>query len=380
MRYYSLLISLFCIPMLLACSQWLETSNIAKPTPLKPIASVLPLKIKWSTTIGNKIPDGFVPVYDRGNIVAADKVGNLYILDALTGRVRTQFALKRQLTSAVAIAEDKALLGTREGTLLAVNLLSGQTLWERTLTSIALEPAAVGNQLAIVKTNDGRLTGFSPKDGTQLWSVNYLQPQLIVRDTGSMRIVGDEVVLVGLPAGKFAVIDQKTGNLLWEANVAYPKGATELERVTDVVSRPVFDNKQVCAVAYQGRLACFDTQSGNLQWARDVPSSRGLALDKNVVYVSGEDSVVSAFDRTSGRLLWAQEELKYRDISAPTILGDNVLVVDNEGYAHLLSREDGRFLSRLRLGDQGSTGQPVPFDDALMVQTRDGRLTMLSLG
>ena len=42
--------------------------------------------------------------------------------------------------------------------------------------------------------------------------------------------------------------------------MALPRGATELERVADVMGNPVVDERQVCAVAYQGRVACFDRQ------------------------------------------------------------------------------------------------------------------------
>jgi len=62
---------------------------------------------------------------------------------------------------------------------------------------------------------------------------------------------------------------------LWESTVALPRGATELERVADVMGNPVLDERQVCAVAYQGRVACFDRRNGSPLWARDTPATAG---------------------------------------------------------------------------------------------------------
>jgi len=42
----------------------------------------------------------------------------------------------------------------------------------------------------------------------------------------------------------------------------HAKGATELERIADVTSRPWIEERQACAVAYQGRLACFEILRG----------------------------------------------------------------------------------------------------------------------
>ena len=56
--------------------------------------------------------------------------------------------------------------------------------------------------------------------------------------------MGGEAVLLGMPGGRLAVIGANMGDLLWEASVSTPRGASELERMADVASRPVFDRGQ----------------------------------------------------------------------------------------------------------------------------------------
>jgi len=364
--------------LLAGCASWFESSSAAKPTPLAAIKPIQALNVKW--TLSQAASDsGFTPVYANGNVVSADPSGHLRTVDALSGRVSADVALKRELSSGVAVAGDTVVLGTQSGTLLAVDRSSGKTLWEQSLTSVMLEAPQIAAGMVVVRSNDGRLTGFSLADGKQQWSIAHALPQLLVRNTGSMQAVGNEAVMVGLPGGKLDIISPANGNTLWEGVVANPRGATELERITDITSRPVYDGGQVCSVAYQGRVACFDAKSGSLMWAREQSSSRGVALDASKLYVTAEDGSVWAYDRSTGRSLWKTDALKFRNVSGPAMLGRFVLVIDGEGYGHLLSNESGSLVGRVKLGSEGTTAQPVSLGSSALVQGQNGRLSLLSI-
>ena len=55
----------------------------------------------------------------------------------------------------------------------------------------------------------------------------------------------------------------ENGAPIWEGIIATPKGATELERITDVLARPlILQNGQLCAIAYQGKISCFNMLRG----------------------------------------------------------------------------------------------------------------------
>jgi outer membrane protein assembly factor BamB len=95
------------------------------------------------------------------------------------------------------------------------------------------------------------------------------------------------------------------------------KGATELDRVADITSAPVISGRSVCAVAFQGRVACFDLGSGNLVWARDMSSAAGLDIDSRFLYVSDDKGAVHALDMASGASIWKQDKLSLRRLTAP---------------------------------------------------------------
>ncbi|MGB5207206.1 MAG: PQQ-binding-like beta-propeller repeat protein, partial [Azonexus sp.] len=170
----------------------------------------------------------------------------------------------------------------------------------------------------------------------------------------------------------------QNGAPVWEGPVASPKGATELDRVADVVSVPVIDGRLICAVAFQGRIACFDMAQGGTQiWGRDFSSAAGLALDNRFLFVTDDRGAVHALDRNSGASLWKQDKLLNRRVSGPAVLRGVVAVADGEGIVHFLSREDGSFVARQKT-DGTRVRTPVQaLGSGFLVQTTGGSVVAL---
>jgi outer membrane protein assembly factor BamB len=197
--------------------------------------------------------------------------------------------------------------------------------------------------------------------------------------------------------------------VLWETQVSQPRGNTELERISDITSDPIVDDEQVCAVAFQGRLACFDTVQGSALWNRDISSDKGMVVLRKYLYLSDVGGSVIALDKTTGSTTWKNGQLSSRGITAPCVLGNFVVVGDFEGYLHGLNREDGNLVARIKLEggaivaggfedylhglnrEDGNLAAhikpeggaivvtPIEMDGGLLVQTRNGDMYSLSV-
>jgi outer membrane protein assembly factor BamB len=229
----------------------------------------------------------------------------------------------------------------------------------------------------VVKSGDNRVALLDSGDGKRKWIYQRATPSLSLRSSAPP-VFGDRFVFVGFPGGKLVALAMQNGAPAWEGPVASPKGATELDRVADVVTVPVIDGRMICAVAFQGRVACFDMAQGGAQmWARDISSAAGLALDNRYLFVTDERGAVHALDRNSGSSMWKQDKLGNRRVSGPAVYGGVVAVADAEGYVHFLSREDGGFVAR-----QKTDGTPVrapvqTLGSAFLVQTSGGAVTAI---
>jgi outer membrane protein assembly factor BamB len=162
-----------------------------------------------------------------------------------------------------------------------------------------------------------------------------------------------------------AAIGLNNGVVVWESTVSQPRGNTELERISDITSLPVVDDNQVCAIAFQGRLACFDAVQGGALWTRDVASDKGLALSGKTLYVTDTDSNVQALDKNSGSSVWKNAQLLYRQATAVYPLDEYLLLGDREGYLHVLKSEDGSFVARSMLIKLKADNQRVDFQDIM---------------
>jgi len=138
---------------------------------------------------------------------------------------------------------------------------------------------------------------------------------------------------------------------------------------------PVVGRREVCAVAYQGRAACFDTSNGNAIWSREFSSSVGMDRDARFALITDDRDAVHALDAGSGASVWKQDALARRHVSRPLIVGDYVIVGDLEGYVHALSRETGAFAARERAGSDPIVADPVPLRRGFVVQGAGGDIT-----
>lgn len=361
------------------CASWFEGSSANQPTPLERVDASRALNVRWQQGVESAGQGLFRPAFLDGKLAVAGNGDTIEVYDAASGKRLESIRLKGEsLVAGVGADARGYYAGNAAGEVLAVDA-AGKVRWRQRLTSLMAEPPLTSGGMVVVRSSDGRITAYAAEDGRSLWTQWQAPPSLMVQPTTPVMLaVGEDVLISGEAGGKLAVYNLKSGVPLWQATVATPRGASELERVTDVVSQPQFDGRRVCAVAYQGRVACFDARGGNLIWAREVGSSRGLALDGNKVFVTADDGAVWAFDAETGRNLWKNDALKYRGVTGPVRLGKDILVLDAEGYAHLLAPEDGRIVGRARTGAEGTLSQPLVLGDAAFVQGRNGKLSALN--
>ena len=282
-----------------------------------------------------------------------------------------------KLSAGAGVGQGLVLAGGGKGELLALDLASGQLRWKAALSSEVTGQLLAVNDVVIARTGDGRVHGLAAADGSRKWLYTRTLPALSLRGSGGMA-VRDGVLYAGFPGGKLVALNAVNGAQLWEATVALPRGATELERVADVMGNPVVDERQVCAVAYQGRVACFDRRNGSPLWARDTSSNSGLAMDERNLYVTDDNDAVTAYDKASGRAGWRQDKLARRQVTAPLALDVWVVVADGEGVVHVLSAEDGSFVARAKV-DSGVRTAPVDIGPGFAVQTAKGTVVAFRL-
>ncbi|MFO7541857.1 MAG: outer membrane protein assembly factor BamB [Thiobacillus sp.] len=348
----------------------------AKPAELVDFKPAATLVEAWKADTGDT--DGYLlHPQAEGNDVLAAGGSRVARIAVATGQTAWKTDTGVKLSAGAGAGRDLVLAGGAKGELLALDRASGQVRWKATLSSEVTGQLRVVGDIVIARTGDGRVHGLAAADGSKKWLYTRNLPILSLRGSGGMT-ARDGVLYAGFPGGKLVALNAANGAQLWEATVALPRGATELERVADVMGSPVVDQLQVCAVAYQGRVACFERRNGAPIWARDTSSNSGLAMDDRSLYVTDDKDAVTAYDKTSGRAGWRQDKLARRQVTAPLALGAWVVVADGEGYVHVLSAEDGSFVARAKV-DSSVITAPVDIGPGFAVQTAKGTVVAFRL-
>lgn len=345
-----------------------------RPAELLSIQPTAELVRLWQTNVGNAGDFTFSPAVVGGSVYAAARDGTLARFDG--ERQVWRVSVGQTVSGGVGSDGKLVVVGTPKGEVLAFDAKTGREKWKTRVSSEVLSAPAVADSLVVVRSGDSRIFGFEAADGKRRWVFQRSTPTLSLRSNVGV-LLTDSVTLAGFPGGKLIAMANNNGAAVWEVAVALPKGSTELERVADITSSPVVSGNAVCAAAYQGRVACFDTRTGNMLWSRELSSSVGLDMDSRNVYVSDDMGAVHALDRTSGASVWKQDKLSRRGVSRPLALERQVAVADYQGVVHLLRREDGAFAARATTDGKAVRADPVRFGSGLLVQTEGGGIHAL---
>lgn len=310
-------------------------------------------------------------------VLAASQDGTVTRLD--DGKEVWRTSAGQKLSSGTASDGRLVAVGTYKGEVLTFDFETGKPGWTTNVKGELVAPPAITEGLVIVRTSDNRVIALDALDGKQRWNYQRSNPPLAVRSVAPPLPFGP-FVLVGMPGGKIFALSLQNGAPAWEGTVSVPRGATELDRVSDVVTVPAVQGPQMCAVAFQGRAACFDMQGGSQMWSREVTSVAGITMDDRRVFIPDEQGVVHAFDRGTGASVWRQDKLKYRNLSAPVALPMGLVVGDAEGFLHVLDRDTGEFISRMNVGGGGVMSiLPALGPNTVLLQTRGGSLMAVTL-
>jgi outer membrane protein assembly factor BamB len=342
-----------------------------KPAELGPIRSKLSLRVLWQGQVGSSGRYVYMPAVDGDSVFAIGTDGNLTGFESATGRVSWRQQVIRPTAGGVGAGNGLVAVGGQNGEV-QVYAQGGKLAWETRLSSEVLAAPMISDGLVLVRTGDSRIWALEADSGRQRWVYQRgAAPTLAVR-THVGFTVSRGALFAGFGNGRLVGLDLKSGVVGLDVAVALPRGATELERVVEITSLPLFDNNEVCAAAFQGRVACFDAQRGSLLWSRDISSISGVELDSRAVYVVDDRSVVHALDRSSGASLWRQAGLQLRNVGAPRLVGKALVVGDFQGFVHLLDPEDGSFIARLPTDGSAISVGARPVDRGFVIQTRRG--------
>lgn len=353
-----------------------ESSSRNQPAQLPELKQTANVRSVWAQRVGKADQYVFAPAVVGTDIFAAAADGTISRMDAATGRSVWSIKAGTRLTAGVASDGQTIVVAAENGAVLAFDS-QGKLRWKAQASSEVLSTPAIGQNVVIVRSLDNRVVAFDAENGARKWMVQRPAPALTLRTSSGISIA-NSTAYIGLAGGRLLALTLGTGAPRWEVAVGDPRGTTELERIADISGAPVIAGRDVCAIAYQGRVACFDAASGTPRWAKVLSSAVGVGVDDRYLYAADERGALNAFGRESGVIAWRNEQLSNRRLSTPISSAKLVAAGDYEGYIHFFSKEDGALVARLATDGSAIVAAPAIADGNFIFQTQSGTVVAVA--
>ncbi len=363
-KAYLLALSFGVLLALVACA---AGPDKAKQLDLGPNIPLIGVRSAWTSSIGAV---GFpLEVRTVGNLIyVASSDGTVAAIDARTGGDLWRTALGVNLSAGVGSDGRYSAVVSRDNELIVLD--GAKELWRQKLGAVTLTAPFVAGARVFALSADRSVSAFDVATGRKLWQHPRSGEALVLGRSGVIMAIGDTLV-VGL-TGRLVGMNPLNGKVRWEAPVANSRGTNEVERLVDLVSGVSRQGTHLCVRAFQSSVGCVDGARGTVVWTKPGSGSTGIDGDEAEVFGTESDGRVIAWKRTDGERLWTSERLRFRSLTGPILVGRSIVIGDEVGTLHFLSRQDGAPLNRVSTDGSAIQSSPILVGQTLIAVTKQG--------
>ena len=212
-----------------------------------------------------------------------DGKNNVFCFD-LDGNPLWQTGLKEEISSPLVEIGNSVLLGTAQGSFLALDRLSGRPLWRFTAPD-AIRTAPVFFEGQIIFGCENNNFYFLDLDGNLIR--NYQAENKIL----DALLVDGKFLYYGTENQLFVCLDLKRMFKKWEVKLG-----------GRILSDPISDKKRVFFLAWNNVLYCLHKRNGSILWWKSIPSRSlfEMELYKDKIVVSSMSSLLVCFNAETG--------------------------------------------------------------------------------
>ena len=337
----------------------------------------------------------------RGLLYASSRDGTLLALDDVDGSfvwemdlggglsgvpvlLTVDLELERGQLATGAQAPDWMLVGTDDGSLVALDLEAREVRWSHRTGGVVREAAVLGEGVIHFVNSRDQVVTVDLTSGDWIWEyAGEFQKDFTVFGRAGLAYLppaepGDSGVLfTGFADGRVAAIDATSGGARW----VEPLAPADTKLFVDVDTTPLIDvERGELVVANQASgLYALALEDGARRWNTPVRAVGSLGRGPAGVTIAAS-SLEGIFGvEPDGRIRWHQQ-LDPGALAEPLIVGDTVFVAHSELGLFAYATGDGELLARLFTGS-GSSGRPSfdPVQGRVYASSDRGQLYALRL-
>ncbi len=316
-------------------------------------------------------PQGWAaPVAVDDTILVTLERGKLSAIDQQTNQQTWHFPSKdaknidlKAIYGTPVIGDGRVYVGGFDGTFYALDLATGEVLWERKTAAAIIGGAALADGTVYVGSSDKKLYAFDAASGAPRW-----HPFETQGDIWSTPVVEQGTVYVTSMDKRLYALDAATGQ---------PKWAKPFEADGAIPSTPALAGDRLYVGALDNRLYALDKATGEEAWSFKADNwiwCDPLVVD-GVVYVGGLDHQVYALDAATGEPRWSSPFAAKAPVRArPALAGGVLVVAEQDGQVYGLDPATGQERWPSIALDSGVLANPLVMDNEVFLSARNGDL------
>jgi outer membrane protein assembly factor BamB len=316
-------------------------------------------------------PQGWAaPVAVDNTILVTLQRAKLTAIDQQTNQQTWQFPAKdaknidlKAIYGTPVVGDGRVYVGGFDGTLYALDLATGDVLWQQKTDAAIVGGAALADGTVYVGSSDNKLYAFDATSGASRWPAFETQG-----DIWSTPVVDQGTVYVTSMDKRLYALDAATGQPKWakpfEANGAMP-------------STPALDGDRLYVGALDNRLYALDKATGEVAWSFKADNWIWCEplVANGVVYVGGLDQHVYALDAAAGEPRWPKPFSAKAPIRArPALAGGVLVVADQDGHVYGLDPATGQEHWPSIALASGVLANPLIVNNEVLLSTRNWSL------
>lgn len=340
----------------------------------------------WSanigTSAGSHLRISAQPVVAEGRVFAMDAAARVSAYDIESGKRlwRTNLTPPREDGGAFGggLAHDRGTLyvTTPYGEVFALDAGTGRYFWRQRI-GIPLRgaPTVDGNRVFAI-SYDNQLHALNIEDGEVAWTYSGI-PETAGLFGGASPASDGGLVVAPFSSGELVALRADTGRVAWSDSLVRSARTSSLASINDINAAPVIDRGRVIAVGSSGRMVAVEARSGERLWDQSIGGSQTPWVAGDFVFMVTSDAEVICLSRRDGRIRWVHQLERYENPErkrglitwfGPVLASDRLILVSSHGYAVSLSPYRGEMMGAMRLPDPAAQ-PPVVAANMLFVLT-----------
>ena len=281
------------------------------------------------------------PVISNNNLFFLDGRANVICFDLNKGKViwKNNISLENDdhhnLGGGLAVYDDKVIINSPYGEIIAINIKSGVTSWIKNIGIPLRAAPTIFDDKIFSLTLSNKLIVLSAEDGGLFWDHQGIFNNTTLMSSPKLAI-NNNIVIVPYSNGDFYGLNTTNGKELWRNSFIDLEEKEISNSFNDIDGFPVIKKNIVIITSVGGKTYSINNKTGNSFWEKNISSNTTPAVNGNSIFIINNNLELICLDIITGGIRWKKkipESLKddFKDIwHAPVIINSKLVLVGGD--------------------------------------------------